>query len=63
MYSDSETIESIFYFYRFTKNEIYRDMGWELFKALIQHCRAFSGFSGITNVDAISPKWDNREER
>ncbi|KAG2184649.1 hypothetical protein INT43_000562 [Umbelopsis isabellina] len=57
-----ETIESIFYFYRFTKNEIYRDMGWELFKAVQQHCRANSGFSGIVDVDAVSPKWDDREE-
>jgi hypothetical protein len=38
-------------------------MGWELFKAIQQHCRANSGYSGIFDVDAISPAWDDKEER
>jgi mannosyl-oligosaccharide alpha-1,2-mannosidase len=58
-----ETLESIFYFYRYTKEEKYRDMGWELFKSIQLHCQANSGFSGVRNVDSIFPAWDDRQER
>ncbi len=27
-----ETVESLFYLYRFTKNEKYRDWGWNIFQ-------------------------------
>ncbi|GAB5586151.1 hypothetical protein Unana1_01051 [Umbelopsis nana] len=58
-----ETLESIFYFYRHTKDEKYRDLGWELFRSIQLHCRANSGYSGIRHVDSISPEWDDRQER
>jgi mannosyl-oligosaccharide alpha-1,2-mannosidase len=58
-----ETLESIFYFYRYTKDEKYRDMGWKLFEAIQAHCRANSGYTGIRYVDSISPEWDDRQER
>lgn len=32
-----ETIESIFYMYRITGDEMYREWGWEMFKAFVQH--------------------------
>ncbi|KAJ5157508.1 Mannosyl-oligosaccharide 1-2-alpha-mannosidase [Penicillium canariense] len=32
-----ETIESLFYMYRVTGDEIYREWGWEMFKAFIKH--------------------------
>ncbi|KAG2188503.1 hypothetical protein INT44_001257, partial [Umbelopsis vinacea] len=58
-----ETLESIFYFYRYTKDEKYRDMGWEIFQSIQLHCRANSGYTGIRYVDSISPEWDDRQER
>jgi mannosyl-oligosaccharide alpha-1,2-mannosidase len=63
MYSHLETLESIFYFYRYTKDEKYRDMGWKIFESIQLHCRANSGYSGIRFVDSISPSWDDRQER
>lgn len=32
-----ETIESLFYLYRVTGDEIYREWGWEMFKSFVQH--------------------------
>jgi mannosyl-oligosaccharide alpha-1,2-mannosidase len=32
-----ETIESLFYMYRITGDEIYREWGWEIFKSFIRH--------------------------
>jgi Glycosyl hydrolase family 47. len=32
-----ETIESIFYMYRITGDEMYREWGWEMFKSFIRH--------------------------
>jgi mannosyl-oligosaccharide alpha-1,2-mannosidase len=58
-----ETLESIFYFYRYTKDEKYRDMGWKIFESIQLHCRANSGYTGIRYVDSISPEWDDRQER
>ncbi|KAI7847753.1 glycoside hydrolase [Circinella umbellata] len=57
-----ETIESIFYFYRFTRDRRYQDMAWDIFNSIHTYCRANSGFSGIDNVDAYYPNWDDRQE-
>ncbi|KAJ5678649.1 Mannosyl-oligosaccharide 1-2-alpha-mannosidase [Penicillium macrosclerotiorum] len=32
-----ETIESLFYMYRITGDEIYREWGWDMFKAFVKH--------------------------
>jgi mannosyl-oligosaccharide alpha-1,2-mannosidase len=32
-----ETVESLFYMYRITGDEIYREWGWEMFKAFVKH--------------------------
>ena len=45
-----ETIESLFYLYRLTRNETYRDFGWKIFEAIEKHCRTAIGYAGITNV-------------
>jgi len=46
-----ETLESIFYVYRLTKNHTYRDWGWEIFSAMRQHCRVpTGGYTGVANV-------------
>ncbi|KAI9272993.1 glycoside hydrolase [Phascolomyces articulosus] len=57
-----ETIESLFYFYRFTHDRRYQDMAWDIFNSIHTYCRANSGFSGINNVDAYYPNWDDRQE-
>ncbi|TPX30256.1 hypothetical protein SmJEL517_g06146 [Synchytrium microbalum] len=56
-----ETIESIFYMWRFTHDPIYREWGWEIAQSINKHCRTDSGFSGLRNVMA-SGDHDNRME-
>jgi hypothetical protein len=46
-----ETVESIFYMYRFTHNDMYRDWGWELAEAFEQECRVEGGgYSQLSDV-------------
>lgn len=46
-----ETVESLFYFYRFTKDEKYRDWGWNIFQGFMNYTRvADGGFCAINNV-------------
>lgn len=45
-----ETVESLFYLWRFTNNEMYRDWGWNIFQAFEKNSRLDTGYVGITNV-------------
>eukprot|EP01065_Artemidia_motanka_P014896 TRINITY_DN18759_c0_g1_i1.p1 TRINITY_DN18759_c0_g1~~TRINITY_DN18759_c0_g1_i1.p1 ORF type:complete len:775 (+),score=234.79 TRINITY_DN18759_c0_g1_i1:39-2327(+) len=46
-----ETIESLFYLWRVTRKQRYRDVGWRFFRALMQHCRTpRGGFHGLESV-------------
>lgn len=47
-----EVIESYYYAYKATGNEMYRDWAWEAFIAINETCRAGNGFTAITNVNA-----------
>ncbi|KAN0086923.1 Glycoside hydrolase [Elaphomyces granulatus] len=46
-----EVLESIYYAYRITGDQKYRDWSWAAFTAINQTTRAGSGFSGISNVN------------
>lgn len=58
-----EVIESIYYAYRITGEQKYRDWVWDAFVAINATCRTDSGFSGITNVNAAKggSRDDNQE--
>eukprot|EP01083_Nonionella_stella_P152713 489873_1 len=59
-----ETVESLFVLYRTTHDEIYRDMGWEIFKAIEESCRtdvAYSGLKDVTKTLIDDP--DNLDDR
>jgi len=59
-----ETVESLFYMWRITGDEIYRHWGWEIFEAFVKHTTVpdGAGFSSIGNVNEIpSPTRDNME--
>lgn len=58
-----ETLESLYYFYVYTKDPIYQDMAWDIFNSLYTYCRAKSGYSGLRRVDTLGNMWDDREER
>jgi len=49
-----ETIESLFYLWRFTRAQKYRDMIWNIVTAIDRECRVAHGFSGIQDVSASS---------
>eukprot|EP01012_Entosiphon_sulcatum_P028373 TRINITY_DN3429_c0_g1_i1.p1 TRINITY_DN3429_c0_g1~~TRINITY_DN3429_c0_g1_i1.p1 ORF type:complete len:733 (-),score=127.41 TRINITY_DN3429_c0_g1_i1:29-2227(-) len=55
-----ETVESYFYQWRFTKEQQYRDWGWEMFRHVNHWCRVESGgFSGLKNVNMFPPAQDD----
>ena len=59
-----ETVESLFYMWRITKDERYRRWGWAMFKAFVEHTNVGggSGFTSLDNVNAIpAPHRDNME--
>jgi len=59
-----ETIESLFYMWRITEEEKYRDWGWEMFESFVEHTSLENGggFTSISNVNVIpTPKRDNME--
>jgi len=46
-----EVIESLFYLWRFTHDELYRDKAWQIFQSIVTHCRVpTGGYSGLRNV-------------
>jgi hypothetical protein len=58
-YLRPETIESLFYFYRITRKESYREDGWRIFQNLIKFCKTESAFSGIKDVTVNPPEKNN----
>lgn len=57
-----EVIESYFYLYRLTKDEKYRDWGWEAVQALEKYCRAPGGYTGLKNVYSEEPQQDDVQQ-
>ncbi|XP_060595880.1 endoplasmic reticulum mannosyl-oligosaccharide 1,2-alpha-mannosidase-like isoform X2 [Ruditapes philippinarum] len=59
-----ETVESLFYLYRITKDEKYRDWGWKIFLAFKKHARIEGlGYSSINNVkNAGNPSFRDKLE-
>lgn len=45
-----EAVEAFFYMYRHTKDEKYRDWGWEVFENIERHCRTPSGGYTVLHV-------------
>ncbi|GLA33948.1 mannosyl-oligosaccharide alpha-1,2-mannosidase [Aspergillus niger] len=59
-----ETVESLFLMYRVTKDPIYRQWGWEIFKAFQRHTRVKDGegYTSLSDVTIAPPKRrDNME--
>ena len=49
-----ETLESIFYLYRITGKQQYRDMGWKIFLAYQKHLKVDgSGYAGLVRLSLI----------
>ncbi|KAF7619586.1 hypothetical protein AFLA_001211 [Aspergillus flavus NRRL3357] len=58
-----EVIESFYYAWRITGQEIYREWVWNAFVNINKYCRTDSGFAGLTNVNAANGggRYDNQE--
>ncbi|XP_056147174.1 endoplasmic reticulum mannosyl-oligosaccharide 1,2-alpha-mannosidase [Lampris incognitus] len=52
-----ETVESLFYMYRFTKDTKYRDWGWDMLQSFNKYTKVSSGgYTSINNVrDPVNP--------
>jgi hypothetical protein len=59
-----ETVESLFYMWRITGDDIYREWGWEMFEAFVKYTIVENG-GGFTSVGDVMqvppPKRDNME--
>lgn len=59
-----ETVETLFYMWRITGDEMYREWGWEMFKSFMNYTKAAdgAGFTSLSNADEIPPTLkDNME--
>ncbi|XP_026857442.2 mannosyl-oligosaccharide 1,2-alpha-mannosidase IA [Electrophorus electricus] len=57
-----EVIETYMYMWRFTHDPKYRQWGWEAVQALEQHCRVEGGYSGVRDVYASTPSYDDVQQ-
>ncbi|KAI4376832.1 hypothetical protein MLD38_014547 [Melastoma candidum] len=46
-----ETVESLFYLWRFTNNQTYREWGWDIFEAFENNSRVSNGYVGLKDVN------------
>ena len=59
-----ETVESLLYMWRITGEVKYRDWGWDMFQAFVEHTALDdgTGYTSIGNVNQVpTPKRDNME--
>jgi len=49
-----EVMESIYYAYRITGDQKYRDWAWAAFQSISINCKVGSGFAELTDVDAAN---------
>ncbi|RCI10287.1 hypothetical protein L249_8556 [Ophiocordyceps polyrhachis-furcata BCC 54312] len=45
-----ETVESIYYAYRYTGDKKWQDMAWEAFNSIVRRCRTGSGYAQLNDV-------------
>ncbi|KAI8265946.1 Mannosyl-oligosaccharide 1,2-alpha-mannosidase [Colletotrichum sp. SAR11_239] len=52
-----ETVESLFYMWRITGDQKYRDWGWEMFKSFVNYTSVEDGggFTSLSNANTIPP--------
>ena len=54
-------MESLFVLYRKTGDPVYQEMAWEIFTALMAHCRTSRGFTSLSDVDDQAPSGQTGE--
>ncbi|OQR99949.1 mannosyl-oligosaccharide alpha-1,2-mannosidase, partial [Thraustotheca clavata] len=48
-----ETVESLMYLYRITKDPMYREWGWEIFQATEKYAKTTYGYGAVHYVDSL----------
>ena len=59
-----ETVETLFYMWRITGDEMYREWGWEMFNSFVTHTAApdGAGFTSLSSANEVPPRGrDNME--
>lgn len=50
-----EALESLYYLYWITREDVYRDQAWAIFEAFEEHCRVDrGGYAGLEDVTDVS---------
>lgn len=57
-----EAIESVWYMYRITGDNHWREAGWRMFEAVNKHTAALYGNSAIDDVTKLSPELNDEME-
>lgn len=57
-----EAVESMFYMWRLTKEQKYRDWGWEVAQSIEKHCHVDNGYSGINNINSSPVNLNDNQE-
>ncbi|GJJ07900.1 hypothetical protein Clacol_002106 [Clathrus columnatus] len=57
-----ETVESMYLMWKTTGDEIWRERGWEIFKALERNCRLHAGYASVVNVDMPNSVVNNLDD-
>ena len=57
-----EAIESVFYMYRITGDQYWRDVGWNMFTAIDKYTKAPYGNSAIDDITRSSPEFSDQME-
>lgn len=57
-----ETVESLFWLWKFTGDVKYRKSAWEIFKAINRTCRVGNGFTSVFNIEKEKPDFGDEME-
>lgn len=57
-----ETAESLFVLYHLTGDPIYRDRAWQIFQAIVRHCKTAVGFGSLQDVRRTGSRIEDRME-
>lgn len=54
-----ETVESIYLLWKTTGNPIWRERGYEIYKAIEKHTKTPYGYASVKGVDSVPPRFEN----
>ena len=57
-----ETVESLYILHKLTGDNVYRDWGWEIFRALEECCKVDAGYASLLDVNDPFQGVDDRME-